>query len=176
VLRPVAGSPFSLGANASTLDPRGVAVDPFGEFVYTSNFEDGSETSDVSAVSITPGVGPLTPVPGSPFTNGEGPGDDALAVVVDPLGRFLYVMNSGDISGYSINGSTGALSMPAGFPFESPAIPLSALALDPADPKCDAHHREFPFRICYRRNHWGTNPRSRFTFPAFRRGDTGDQS
>jgi 6-phosphogluconolactonase len=129
-LQPVAGSPFSLGANAAKLDPRGVAVDPFGKFLYTSDFGSFPQ-ANVSAFSITPGIGSLTPVSGSPFNSGESAGDVPEAVAVDPLGRFLYVTNIGDISGYSINQSTGALSMLAGFPFES-VIPLSPLALDPS--------------------------------------------
>lgn len=129
-LQPVAGSPFSLGANAANLDPRGVAVDPSGKFLYTSNFL-STGLDDVSAFSIAPGVGSLTEVPGSPFTNGKGVDDGPTAVAIDPLGRFLYQTDFGDISGYSINQSTGALSVLAGFPFVS-VIPLSPLALDPS--------------------------------------------
>jgi 6-phosphogluconolactonase len=56
---------------------------------------------------------------------------------VDPLGRFLYVANDdaanlGDISGFSINTSTGALSTLAGFPLTPQNSSLGLLAVDPS--------------------------------------------
>jgi 6-phosphogluconolactonase len=126
ILQPVTGSPFSLGTNP-LLDPRAVAVDPFGRFVYTANYE----TSDVSAFSITPGVGALNPVPGSPFSVGAS--NPPSAVVADPLGRFLYVLDFNvGISGFSINPNTGALTMLPGFPISLPIFSPSPLAVDPS--------------------------------------------
>jgi 6-phosphogluconolactonase len=126
-LQPVAGSPFSLGTNP-LIDPRGVAIDPFGKYLYTANYEGG----DVSAFSIAQGGGALTAVAGSPFTLGAG-GFSASWLVVDPLGRFLYVLDfDGGVSGFSINPSTGAISMLAGFPINLPIQNPKPLAVDPS--------------------------------------------
>jgi 6-phosphogluconolactonase len=127
VLQPVAGSPASLGTNP-LLDPRAVAVDSAGKFVYTSNYE----TGDVSAFRITPGGGALEAVSGSPFRLGTG-GFAPSFLVTDPLGRFLYVLDfNGGVSGFSINSSTGALSALAGFPVNLPILNAKPLAMDPS--------------------------------------------
>jgi 6-phosphogluconolactonase len=126
-LQPVAGSPASLGTNP-LIDPRGVAIDPLGKYLYTANYEGG----DVSAFSIAQGGGALTAVPGSPFTLGAG-GFSASWLFVDPLGRFLYVLDfDGGISGFSINPSNGAISVLAGFPINLPIQNPKPLAVDPS--------------------------------------------
>jgi len=126
-LQPVAGSPTFLGANPLP-DPRGVAIDPFGKYLYTANYE----TGDVSAFSIAQGGGALTAVPGSPFTLGAG-GFSPSWLVVEPLGRFLYVLDfDGGISAFSINPSNGAISLLAGFPINLPVQNPKPLAVDPS--------------------------------------------
>lgn len=87
-------------------------------FVYTNNGPIGPNT--VSAFSVGPG-GALTQIAGSPFlTGGNGGGGgapevDRLAVV----GNRLYVANEGtfDISGFAINGTSGALTSLPGSPY-----------------------------------------------------------
>ena len=105
-LTAVRGSPFA-GGNA----PRGVIVDPSGNFVYVANSNDNT----VSGYRINSATGALTQVPGSPFATGTGP----FGVTVDPTGRFVYVANhhSSNISAYSINAATGALTPITGSPF-----------------------------------------------------------
>jgi 6-phosphogluconolactonase (cycloisomerase 2 family) len=55
------------------------------------------------------------------------------AVVVDPSGRFAYVANefSDNVSGYTINATTGALPPLAGSPFPAGTFP-QAITVDPA--------------------------------------------
>jgi 6-phosphogluconolactonase (cycloisomerase 2 family) len=79
------------------------------KFAYVAN----SGSNNVSAYTIdagtppTPGTGALTPVAGSPFAAGTTP----KSVGVDPFGRFAYVANGGgNVSAYTINPSTGALT------------------------------------------------------------------
>jgi 6-phosphogluconolactonase (cycloisomerase 2 family) len=57
----------------------------------------------------------LTPVAGSPFTTGTFP----AGVAVDFSGKFLYTANesSNNVSGFTINSTTGALTPLAGSPF-----------------------------------------------------------
>jgi DNA-binding beta-propeller fold protein YncE len=106
-LTPVSGSPF---AAAPTVGAPGlVAVDPTGRFAYVIS-EDANLVSWVSSYSIGSN-GALTPL-ASPFPGGL----EATSVVVDPKGKFVYLVvaevsgpgENGVIFGYSI-GSSGAL-------------------------------------------------------------------
>jgi len=141
-LQPVAGSPFAFSTNALqnlNTDPRSVAVDPFGKFLYTADYD---PTDDVSAFSIAPGAGTLTQLSGSPYPIGANIGNPT-SLVADPLGRFLWVVDGfAALSGFSINASTGALSGLSGFPLSSPDLHIAVclacsssaipLAVDPS--------------------------------------------
>ena len=113
-LTPVAGSPFpGQGTLASSL-----AVDPFSRSVYVTNSISNSSSETVSAYSINPTTGALTPVAGSPFPGG-------IYVAVDLLGRFVYVVNGGNIIlAYRI-GENGALTPLKGSPFPDSNDPFS---------------------------------------------------
>ena len=121
----VAGSPFEAG-----VEPTAVAVDLKGKFAFVVN-KDPNES--ISAYSIGPS-GVLTPVPGSPFPGEFG----SRAVAVDPSSKFVYVANSvvgdthpGSISGYTIDPSTGALTVIAGSPFAA-GVGANSVAVDPS--------------------------------------------
>jgi 6-phosphogluconolactonase len=111
-LTPVPGSPF-----AALGDPQAVTVDPSGRFAYVPNGTD----NNVLAYTIDGATGALTPIAGSPFAAGQ----DVASVAIDPSGRFAYVGNvedddnKGDVSAYTINSTTGALTPIAGSPFLS---------------------------------------------------------
>jgi 6-phosphogluconolactonase (cycloisomerase 2 family) len=81
----------------------GVAVDPFGRFLYAVE----GNANDIQASSIALG-GPLTLIPGSPFAAGTSP----VAGASDFSGKFLYIVNQGsnDLSGYAVDQLTGALT------------------------------------------------------------------
>jgi 6-phosphogluconolactonase (cycloisomerase 2 family) len=117
-LREIAGSPFTAGIQST-----GVAVDPSGRFAYVSNECDSCrKRANVSAYTIDSSTGALHAVAGSPFAAGREP----VALTVDPLGRFAYVVNfDGGVSAYTINSSTGALRAVAGSPFATGVEPLS---------------------------------------------------
>jgi 6-phosphogluconolactonase (cycloisomerase 2 family) len=126
-LAALSGSPFAGGSG-----PRGIVVDFTGQFLYTANRNDNT----VSGYAISASTGALTQVPGSPFTipaEGEQqPGPQKLTI--DPSGRFLYVSNhlTGNISGFTINATTGALTLISGSPFsdqETPSVNLMPFAL-----------------------------------------------
>jgi 6-phosphogluconolactonase len=130
VVQPVTGAPFSLDPG-DLAAPAAVAVDPFGKFVYTL------EASRLYGFSITPGVGALSPVMGSPFSVASS-SNEVTRLAMDPLGRFLFVADLGDVWGYSINPNTGALSLLAGFPLtltnasSTPIAGIASLAVDPS--------------------------------------------
>lgn len=118
-LTPVAGSPFAAGYG-----PQGVAADPAGKFVYVANVV----SNDVSAYKININ-GALTSVIGSPFAAGISP----VSVAVDARGKFVYVPNydndlGGNISAYTINGTSGVLTPVTGSPFESAVAPYGSAA------------------------------------------------
>jgi 6-phosphogluconolactonase len=126
-LAPIAGSPFAVGSA-----PVGIVVHSSGKFAYVAN----SGSSTVTAFSIDPASGALKPIAGSPFAAGGSP----LFIVVDSSGKFIYVAlaigNSPSpyVAGYSVDGTTGALTPLAGSPFVFPVgTPNSpvAFASDP---------------------------------------------
>ncbi len=118
-LSELAGSPFDANAN-----PAEILITPSGKFVYVTNPGIGM----ITAFSFSNGV--LTKVPGSPFSSVPGGGGGAFGLAVDGSERFLYVANPsasnpppsstiGNISGFNIDPSTGALSTIVGSPFTS---------------------------------------------------------
>jgi YVTN family beta-propeller protein len=88
-------------------NPLRVAVHPNSALVYSTNVQAGT----VSAFSIV--AGGLSPI--AEFPVGQHP----FGVVVDPTGNFLYVANKVDnnISGFSVNASSGMLTALPGSPF-----------------------------------------------------------
>lgn len=110
--------------------PNGVAVDPTGHFLYVVNILSDSVTGYAIALN-----GSLSPIPGSPWTTGSGPG----WITIDPTGRYVYVANcadlcsgsgEGNVSGFAMNKTTGALSAIPGSPFTADETPYS-IAVDP---------------------------------------------
>ncbi len=117
-LTAVSGSPFAAGTS-----PQSVAVDGTGRFAYVAN---GGGT--VSAYAIDASTGALSAV-GSPISAGTSP----KSVSVDPSGLFVYVANSGsnNISAFTINASTGALTAALLSPFAAGTGPQS-VSVDPS--------------------------------------------
>lgn len=108
-LTAVPGSPFSAGNGSFS-----VAVDQSGKYVYTANAVDNT----ISAFAIDLSTGALTSVSGSPFATGATSGSP-IALAMEPGGMFLYTANQGsdNISGLSLNVTTGALTPISGSPF-----------------------------------------------------------
>jgi 6-phosphogluconolactonase len=95
-------------------------------FVYTANA--AGSPSTVSALVSDATTRKLTSISGSPYNTGS----SSAAVGADPAGKFLYVANrvSGDISGFTITATTGALT-PMAAPFRV-EFGVDAIAIDPA--------------------------------------------
>lgn len=129
-LSSLTGSPFSTGGNGSGggfyAATRIVVVN---NILYASN--SGSNT--ISAFSIDPVSGFLTPVNGSPFSTGtfNDPLQSGISLAATPDGKFLYAGSTGlggQIATFSINAS-GALTV-AGSPIPSGGA-MSALKVTP---------------------------------------------
>jgi 6-phosphogluconolactonase (cycloisomerase 2 family) len=112
-LTEIPGSPFPARS------PRSLSADPQGRFLYTA---DGFDSATVSAYAIDATTGCLTEILGSPFAARSVP----AAVMVDPLGRFVYVANQydGTISAFTVSPANGALTEVAGSPFVSGSWPV----------------------------------------------------
>ena len=107
-------------------------------FVYTNN---NGSVNTVSAFSVGAN-GVLTPVPGSPFPTGGtgGPSPTGSTQIITTLAKhFVYVTNAGSssqsstISAFSIDPSTGKLTLVPGSPFPSGAGGIGGLAITPDD-------------------------------------------
>lgn len=109
------GALTSIGTVAAGTSPLSVAVDPSGKFVYVAN--NGAGSGDVSAYRIDATTGALTPIPcrdALPICNVDNflAGGGPTSISVEPFGKFVYVTNStsNDVSAYTIDANTGALT------------------------------------------------------------------
>lgn len=109
-LSPV-GTPVSSGASS----PNGLFFHPSGKYLYVTNQTGNS----LSAFSVATD-GTLTAISGSPFSAGTA--TTLNGVVVHPNGNYLYAASmgvSGGVVGFSIDSTTGALTLLAGSPFSN---------------------------------------------------------
>ena len=124
-LTQVAGSPFQ------AFGPLSLVVDVSGRFVYAPEFR----LNSIGILIIDPTSGALADVDrvqdlfGAVRTKG-GPGSIALTSGSTPVSytpKFAYVANSGDnnLSGYTIDASTGVLAQLTGSPFAVGTSPAS---------------------------------------------------
>lgn len=113
----IAGSPFPLAANSQ---PCEVVVDPSGHFVYTS-LDNADAIAGFARDSVT---GALTMIAGSPFPTSR-TASQTCHLAIHPSGKFLYALNLNghDISGYSIDSNSGALTPLPGSPFPAQNTP-----------------------------------------------------
>lgn len=116
-LTQLSGSPYTVGDGANSL-----VLHPSGKFLYVANPGQGED--DISLFSIQ-GNGTLIEVP--PRTPVTPLGSLPELLVMDPGGNFLYVANasSNNISVFSIDSGSGALTQVTGSPFFIKATPLA---------------------------------------------------
>ena len=88
----------------------------------------GVPTGTIHVYNVNTSTGAISEVPASPFNAGLIP----WHLVVDPTGRFIYVVNlqSNDITALSVDAATGALTPLPGSPFPIGAQPVTS-AVDP---------------------------------------------
>jgi 6-phosphogluconolactonase (cycloisomerase 2 family) len=101
-------------------DPTGIAVDPFGRFAYTGDFNGGN----ISQFKIDASTGALT-ANGSITTGGL-----PRNITISPDAKFLYLANQGltSVQSFAINQSTGALTLIDSF---SVGSALANLTMEP---------------------------------------------
>jgi 6-phosphogluconolactonase len=107
-LTPVPGSPFGVGG----LEGEALAIDPSGNFLYVST------GGQISEFRVDLSTGALTSIPGPSII------DSVQQLAVSPAGSFLYAARSGvGISGYTIDPTSGSLSLIPGSPWGAIAVP-----------------------------------------------------
>ena len=99
------------GAVAAGTTPTAAAVSANSSFLYVVN----QGSNNVSVYLIDAGTGALTALAGgtgNPFPTGTTP----VGIAITPNGAFVYVANSGsnNVSAYTVNTGTGALTALAG--------------------------------------------------------------
>jgi len=133
VLTPVPGAPFATGGNGAgggNFGSNRITTAVVKNFLFAGN----SGSNNVSAFSVDPVTGVLTPVPGSPFATGGVAGATAgMSLTATPDDQFLIVANGASmtISVFSI-AANGALSPVPGSPFPTTATqPLNSAKVTP---------------------------------------------
>ncbi len=121
ILRPNTDGPFATGSL-----PVALTIDPRGNFMYVADYNDQA----VSPYVINQSNGSLTAVAASakPSTQGTGPN---CVTIENALGVYAYLTNfiSGNVSGFQLNATTGALSNIRNSPFPTAAAPTCAAAI-----------------------------------------------
>jgi 6-phosphogluconolactonase (cycloisomerase 2 family) len=115
VLTQLSGSPFSAGSS-----PSAVAIDSTGKWLFVTNSVD----SNLQVYSVSSGV--LTSQ--GTYATGTNP----VAVGIDPsANQYVYTVNYGgnNVSGFSLNASTGALVNSQYSPFSANNEPTSVAAI-----------------------------------------------
>jgi 6-phosphogluconolactonase (cycloisomerase 2 family) len=107
-LTPVAGSPFNTGFTTGMAFPD-IAVDAASAHLYVASSGDGK----VAGFAIDQTTGALTALSGSPYPAGTG----ANAIpAFSPDGKFLYVMDTNAVSGFTIASDGHLVPMASTFP------------------------------------------------------------
>ncbi|HWY22894.1 MAG TPA: beta-propeller fold lactonase family protein [Candidatus Acidoferrum sp.] len=120
VLTQISGSPYAVGQGAISL-----VLHPSGKFLYVANPGiGGTAENDISLFTIARD-GTLTEV--TPRTSVAPSASQPKLLIMDPAGSFLYVMNTGsdNISVFSVDSGSGALTEVGGSPFLIGALPLN---------------------------------------------------
>jgi 6-phosphogluconolactonase (cycloisomerase 2 family) len=115
-------------------DVRVGVFDPAGKYLFVNDATDGG----VLVFQVNQTNGSLTPVANSPFKLPSGEQPTQLAIGGSGASSFLYadLYISGGIGGgiaaFSINSSTGALTVVPGSPFQSGVYPPAYICVDPS--------------------------------------------
>ena len=115
------GGTLTLAQNTPLTGATGVAVSPNGKFAYVS------DSGGVDAYTVNSSTGNLTSV------GTVAAGTTPSGVTVDPTGKFVFVTNSGsnNVSAYTLDSTTGALTAVSGSPFAAGTGPV-AVSVEPA--------------------------------------------
>ncbi|MGC1385706.1 MAG: beta-propeller fold lactonase family protein [Candidatus Acidiferrales bacterium] len=128
-LSEVAGSPFVPTKTGPSADyGLDLVADPSGKFLYALQQTPDPNTSTVVSFSIDPNSGALDPVAGSPFPVAQNLESLPSWIELSPSGQFLYVVESGGISVFDVNGNAGTIGPQ---PVSTQQTQVDRIAIDP---------------------------------------------
>jgi 6-phosphogluconolactonase (cycloisomerase 2 family) len=107
-LTPLAASPVLTNV---TFEP--FTFTPDGALALAATVDFNTSARTIAVYRIDPNSGAWNQVPNSPFAAGAG----ADSIVVEPTGRFVYLVGASGIDVYTLANSTGSLTPIAGFQF-----------------------------------------------------------
>jgi DNA-binding beta-propeller fold protein YncE len=113
-LTPTSGSPFPLGAYANWIVP-----DPMGKFIFVAD----SSTNAVHSLTFNATSGNLALKDSAP-----GVGVSINSLSVNAQGTFLYLATGAGVYIYSVNRTSGNLSLVSGSPFFGTVLPFQVAA------------------------------------------------
>jgi 6-phosphogluconolactonase (cycloisomerase 2 family) len=120
-LTPISGSPFAIVSK-----PHSVAIDRQGRFAYATSSFDGGGTY---IFAIDSGSGKLAAISGSPVASAT----SGWHTLIDPSGKLLFQSYEGfDISVFTIDRTTGAITIAPGSPHATGRAETGAIALAPS--------------------------------------------
>jgi 6-phosphogluconolactonase (cycloisomerase 2 family) len=138
-LTAIPGYQFPLTDAGGIVSPEALTIDPSGKFLYAAIEQPATSPNSpnlaVAAFTINRTDGTLTPVSGSPFAIGATT-DGGTPIVIGPSGQFLYIAyydfanSTSDVTGFSVDSTTGALTMVPGGPVRV-VTPAGTAAIDP---------------------------------------------
>ena len=106
-LSPIVGSPFATTPNAAPSYLLNTSNSGGNQFLFVSL----SNAGQIAGFSIDNATGALTPIPGSPFTAGKGPG-----TLINGIANELFVINTGDHTIEAFNLAANGVLTPIGSP------------------------------------------------------------
>jgi 6-phosphogluconolactonase (cycloisomerase 2 family) len=111
-------------ATISVSGPGGMVSTPDSKFMYVTD----PKNNQLDAFTIDSSTGNLTPLSGSPFPLNSAT-QTALFASIDPAGKFLYVSDlyASDVLAFSIDGTTGSITLVTGSPFNSGFYPAKVI-------------------------------------------------
>jgi YVTN family beta-propeller protein len=136
-------NPLTFTITTGAVFPESIAVDPAGKLAYVANLGCSSGAGGyVSMYTINPTTGALASI--GPPVSTYGYGVYADSITVDPIGKFAYVTDSGDVydygdgadgnvAMYTIDATTGALTSTGTINGNCPGLCLpSSVVVDPS--------------------------------------------
>ena len=106
-LSPIAGSPLATTPNAGPSYLLNTTNSAGNQFLFVSL----SNAGQIAGFSVDNATGSLTPIPGSPFTAGKGPG-----TLIKGIANELFVINTGDHTVEAFNIAVNGMLTPIGSP------------------------------------------------------------
>ena len=124
-ITPITGSPFNVGSTY----PYQITLTPNGKFGYVTDLS-STPPVNIIPVSVNAKTGAVAPLSGTVAY----PGNNIPSPAIDPGSKFLFLADTqvGNVYAYTINSTTGALTLVSGSPFSTAAGATTAIEVHPS--------------------------------------------